>query len=517
MNLSRQEIFIASTVAIAFCVSVVLVLFRSLQASLIGAAMVFAVAIAYRFPRQGLLLFLVYMPFAGTVSYSLASIYRSVGGYVAYSQDYALFHLAKDAFYFPALISIWLSSSPSKVLKNLPNNLKTILIGILILGGFCLLTLFLVNFPQQLSASGREQPFLMGIIGLKKLVSYIPLMACSYYLIRDRQDLKSLFRLHMIISLVCCGLCLIQYLLLTKGICAGNVGLPAPAFTRVTLQARCFVGGSLLYNPQLKLISLPGTFVAPWQWSWFLISSSFLTAAATAYESSPIWRIFGFVSIALVLVAATISGQTTATLLVPIILFVLLWIIEKDNKWLPYKLGIACFLCVLIANNVGVFGSALDSIISRWNYSPPQNFIINQFNWILREGVSLFGNGLGRAASAARKLGEIRLIETFYPRLLYEIGWLGTLAFVGLVSLITIYTFKAYRSIQQLPLRSLGICLWLFILLISYNTFYYPLAVEPVNIYYWFFAGVLLKLPIIDRTDKVSVEKTSARNETTDR
>ena len=503
MNLSRQEIFIASTMAIAFCVSVDLVLFRSLQASFIGAVIVFAVAIAYRFPRQGLWLFLIYMPLAGTVSYSLASIYQSVGGHVSYSQDYALFHLAKDAFYFPALISICLSRSFLEQLRKSKVNLKPLFIGILILVGFCLLTLFLVNFPQQLSASPREKPFLMGIVGLKILVGYLPLLACSYYLIRDRQDLRYLFRLQMVISLVCCGLCVIQYILLAKGICAGNIGLPAPAFSRVTLQARCFVGGSLLYNPHLKLISLPGTFVAPWQWAWFLISSSFLTAAATAYETSLIWRVLGFVSVALVLVATTISGQTTATLLVPIIFFVLLWATEENNKWLPYKLGIATFLGILIANNFGVFSPALDSIIFRWNYTPPQHFIINQFHWIIREGVSLFGSGLGRAASAARKLGEIKLIETFYPRLLYEIGWLGALAFFGLVSLTTIYTLKAYRRIQQLPLRSLGICLWLFILFISYNTFYYPLIVEPVNIYYWFFAGVLLKLPTLDRTSQV--------------
>ena len=498
MNLSRQEIFIASTVAIAFCVSVVLVFFRSLQVSLLGAAIVCAVAVAYRFPRQGLWLFLIYMPFAGTVSYSFASIYKSVGGYVSYSQDYALFHLAKDAFYLPALFSLGLSSAPLKILKNVKDNLKPILIGILIVLSFCLLTLFFVNFPQQLSASGREKPFLMGILGLKILVGYVPLLFCGYYLIRDRHDLKYLFRLQIIITLICCSLCLGQYFLLTQGICPGNVNLAEPAYRRASLQARCFVGGSLLYNPAIRLISLPGTFVAPWQWAWFLIANSFLIAAATIYESSHLWRVIGFVAIALLLLTAMISGQTTATLLVPIIFFILLWVTEKDNKWLPYKLGIATFLSVLIANNFGVFGSALDSIISRWNYTPPQEFIVSQFNWIMSSGVSWLGEGLGRSASAARKLGEIKLIETFYARLLYEIGWLGTLAFLGVVSLISFYSFKAYRAIRNFPLRNLGVCLWLFILLISYNTFYYPLAVEPVNIYYWFFAGVLLKLPTIE-------------------
>ena len=180
----------------------------------------------------------------------------------------------------------------------------------------------------------------------------------------------------------------------------------------------------------------------------------------------------------------------------------MLWVTEKNKKLLIYKLAIAAFLAVLIANNFGVFGSTLDSIISRWNYTPPQDFIVNQFNWITQDGVSILGNGLGKAASAARKLGKIKLIETFYPRLLYEIGWLGTLVFFSVVSLITFATFKICQSLRKSSLHSLGICLWLFILLISYNTFYYPLAIEPVNVYYWFFVGVLLKLPTIERIDR---------------
>ena len=37
------------------------------------------------------------------------------------------------------------------------------------------------------------------------------------------------------------------------------------------------------------------------------------------------------------------------------------------------------------------------------------------------------------------------------------------------------------------------------LILISYNTYYYPLLVDPVAIYYWFFAGVLLKLPELEQ------------------
>lgn len=495
MNLNRQEIFIASTVATAFFVSIVLVIFSSLQTSLIGAAAVISIAIAYRYPRQGLWLFLIYLPFTGTVSYSFASIYRVVGGSVAYSGDYALFHLAKDALYFPALISIVLSSQG---LKQLRHQAKPLLIALVTLLGVCLLTLFLINLPQQLSALPKEKPLLMGIIGLKILIGYVPLLICGYYLIRDRQDLQFLLRLQVILALICSSLCLIQYFLLTNGICLGNTHLIEPAATRATLQARCFVGGSLLYNPAKQLISLPGTFVAPWQWAWFLISSSFFTAAATVGESSKVWRIISFVSALLVLIATIISGQTTAIILVPLILLTLLLVTEKQTKRLAFKLGIAIFLGILIANHTGVFGTVWEGAIARWNYSPPPEFVINQFNWILQEGVKLLGYGLGKAASAARRLGEIKLIETFYPRLLYEIGWIGTLTFLVAVTLTTVFTFQAYRSVKELPLKRISICIWIFVLLISYNTYYYPLIIEPVAIYYWFFAGVLLKIPQIE-------------------
>ena len=497
MNLTKQEIFIILTIALAFFVTTLLVILQGLQWGVMGGVAAIIMAFCYRYPRKALWLFLIYMPFAGTVAYSLDSVYRASGAYVVFSNTYVLVHLAKDIFYFPALIGIILASS---WLKQLRFNAKTILlIGVALLC-VCLLTLFLVNLPQQLAESGNDKPFLMGLIGLKVLIGYIPCLICGYYLVRDRIDLSWLMRVHLIIILICCTLCIVQYGLLTTGICPGNTDLVHPANTRATLQARCFVGGSLLYNPEQKLISLPGTFVAPWQWAWFLISSSFLVMGTYFSESSRFWRTMGFITVGLVLVAAIISGQTTATLLVPIILLVLVLITEPNRNRLSLKLFSVILLLLFIANNVGIFGSALDSIIARWQYTPPQDFIVRQFQWINNEGINILGSGLGKATSAARKLGDIKLIETFYPKLLYQIGWLGTSMFFLLLSATTFVTFTKYRCLQSKSFKRLGICLWIFILLISYNTYYYPLLVDPVSIYYWLFAGVLLKLPELEKS-----------------
>ncbi|MGK7872936.1 MAG: hypothetical protein AB4426_06380 [Xenococcaceae cyanobacterium] len=495
MSVDKQAVFIALTVSIAAVASALLVLIIGLKAGIIGAAIVLCTVISYKYPRIGLWIFLIYLPFGGSIIYSLGATYRAIGGEITYSADYPLFHLAKDAFYIPALIALILSGQS---LKQLRPTVKPLLLALCCLLVVCLLTLLFVNLPQQLEAQPQDSPFLMGIIGLKVLMGYIPLILCAYYLIRNQQDLFFLTRLQVILTLICCGLCFLQYLFLVTDVCAGSSGLAEPALHRASLQARCFVGGSVLYNPELGLIRLPGTFVAPWQWGWFLISSSFFTYALCVGEPSRRWRLVSWVGMAFVLFAAVISGQRIALLLVPTIFLVLLLFTEQNKKWLPIKLGIIVFLGILMANNIDIVQQRLDNLVGRWNYSPPQEFIVEQFKWVIKDKVELLGHGLGRATSAARRFGDIKLIETFYPQLLYEIGVFGVLAFLGVVSMLTLLTFKAYRSVQDQSLRRLGICLWLFVLFISYNTYYYPLAVDPVAVYYWFFAGVLLKLPELD-------------------
>jgi len=490
---NQQELFIGLTIFIAFIVSSVLAVFSGLQAAILGAGIVIALAIAYGYPRLGLWAFLIYLPFGGTISYGIGSVYQAVGGEVTYNNSiYALFHLAKDAFYFPALLAIFISGFGFNWFKK-PER-KPLVLTILVLLGFCLLTMLFVNLPQELEAQ-RGSPLLMAVMGLKVWLGYIPLIICADYLIRDKQDLSLLMRLTVILILICCGLCLMQYLLLVNGICEGSSNLPEPANNRASLQARCFVGGSLLYNPKWGLIRLPGTFVSPWQWGWFLIASIFFAFGGSVSESSRNWKIVSWGAIAFILIISLLSGQRISLLLVPIIFLVLLFVTETNKKILGIKLGIITFLA-MIASSLGIVQERVSNFIARWNYAPPTGFILKEYKRVLNS-FELLGNGLGTTASAVRRLGKIELIEVFHGKLLYEIGLGGLLAFIAVVSVLTWLTFKAYQQIKDKSLRRLGICLWVFVLFISYNIYYYPLVVDPVAVYYWFFAGVLLKLPEI--------------------
>ncbi len=490
---NNNFLFTVITIFVAISLGSFVLLFSSIKATLVSIILIIIMAFSYKYPRFFLWIFLIYLPFSGTVTYVFGNVFEAVGAKVTYNSSYyALFHLAKDAFYFPALLAIIFSG---KYLPKLYKKYPLIFIGFFGLLGVSLLTLIFVNGSQPLI--GYEKPVLMGIIGLKILMGYIPLIICGYFLI-NQQNLLFFNRLTSILIAICCGLSLIQYLLLITGVCSGNIGLPEAALDQPTLQARCFVGGSLLYNPDLDLIRLPGTFVAPWQWAWFLIAGAFFSYAAHIKETKLPWQIIHWITMALLLIAALLSGQRTAFLLVPIIFLILLILTEPKKKLLPLKLGLIFLITLLIVNSLGIVSGRVDNFIARWQYSPPQDFIASQFNWIWQHKLEILGNGLGRATSAARTLGKIVLIETFYPRLLYEIGILGTTVFLGLVTIITITTFKIYKNLENQSLRYFALCLWVFVLFISYNTFYYPLAVDPISVYYWLIVGILLKLPELD-------------------
>ena len=477
-------------------VGILLFFVAGIKAAVPGVLGIIVMSLSYKYPRQALYAFIIYIPVGGTVTYYLGNS--------------PILQLAKDAFYVPALIGLWQTCRRQGLPLIIPKGIK---IPLYIVLACSLLTLLFVNGAQQfnppsaglLEKARQEIPLGMGILGLKVFLGYVPLLGCAYYLIRDKRDFLFLLRLQIVLTLICCALGFIQYFLLLTGVCQGTRGLEGDALFRATLEARCYFGGALVYSPEEGIIRLPGTFVAPWQWAWFLISSTFFTFATGFNDPSPIWRIIGLASLVGVFIDAVISGQRIALALVPICFGILLLLtgqLGNLKRFIPIGVGLAFILGIAMVTNPAVVQERTESFASRWNASPPQDFIIQQFeeNWKNVDGP--LGSGLGRATNSARVMGETKLVETYYPKVLYEVGIFGLLAFLGLVTTLTILGFKTYRSIKNRNFRSSGAALWVFILFISYNTYYYPLDVDPVAAYYWFFAGVLFKLPELEKQDK---------------
>lgn len=486
----RQE-FISFTSAIFFAsVFMGLLLFPvgGVKAVIAAIAGILSISLSYKYPRKALWFFLMYVPFGGTVVYAVA------GGN-------ALFQLAKDAFYIPAAIALFQDCQKKKLPFLLPAGLKPTLYILLIA---CVLTLLVANGSQQLNPGG-EKPIVLGLLGLKVLLGYLPLISCGYYLIRSKRELLFLTRSHLVLALICCVLGLIQYQFLSSGRCPGTRGLSGDALFKATLSAKCLVGGSLVFSPEVGAIRLPGTFVSPWHWAWFLIANAFLTYSTAFSDPSLLWRLGGLAGMALVFINAVISGQRIALALVPIVIVILLVLtgqVANLKRFLPIAVGLGLLAAIGMTMFPDLVLERVDSFVKRWNASPPTDFIAAQAENSSRSQEGFFGAGLGRATNSARAFGETTLIETYFPKLLYEIGWPGLIAFLMLVSSLTFLTFKAYRSVKEHNLRSFAASFWVFVLLISYNTYWYPLDTDPVAVYYWFLAGVILKLPEIDRQEQ---------------
>lgn len=496
--LARKEFISVLTTATIGGVFVGIVLFfvGGIKAAVPGVLGILVISLSYKYPRQALYAFIIYVPIGGTITYYLGNS--------------PILQLAKDAFYVPALIGLWQTCRKQGLPLIIPQGIK---IPLYIVLGCSLLTLLFINGGQQfnppsvglLEKAETEIPLGMGILGLKVFLGYVPLIGCAYYLIRDKRDFLFLSRLQIVLTLICCVLGFIQYLLLLTGVCQGTRGLEGNALFVTSLEARCYFGGALLYSPDEGVIRLPGTFVAPWQWAWFLISSTFFTFATGFTDPSPIWRLVGLGSLVTVFINAVISGQRIALALVPTCFGILLLLtgqIGNLKRFIPIGIGLALVLGIVMVTNPAVVQERTESFTSRWDASPPQDFIVQQFqeNWKNVDGP--LGSGLGRATNSARVMGSTKLVETYYPKVLYEVGIVGVLAFLGLVTSLTIISFKTYRSIKNRNFRSYGAALWVFILFISYNTYYYPLDVDPVAVYYWFFAGVLFKLPELEKQDQ---------------
>jgi hypothetical protein len=91
----RNELLraIAISCLVSVAISIPLLFVARPKIAIVGGAAAAILLLSYKYPRQALWAFLIYLPFGGTITYAIG------GGNAA-------FQVAKDAFYIPALIAL---------------------------------------------------------------------------------------------------------------------------------------------------------------------------------------------------------------------------------------------------------------------------------------------------------------------------------------------------------------------------------------------------------------------------
>lgn len=500
-------------IVFAICVAILIGLPLSLLFNpKIGAAVSLALILgvfSFSYPRTALWTFIIYVPFTGTIVYWL-------GG------D-SILQLSKDIFYLPALIALVLECRKKRLPIIVPKQLGTTLLLIFV---FCVVCLLAVNLQRQflptcdsvagmgIFMNGRlvglpcreSETFLQGLLGFKVLLGYVPLIFCTYYLIKDKPTLLFFSRLLVTLVIICCVLGLMQYWMLKTGRCVGTRGFVADALFKAHLDARCLVGGSLIYSPEVNMIRLPGTFVSPWHWAWFLVSSAVICYGSAFSEITRKWRLASLVGLTLVLINAVVSGQRLAFFAVPMIvglITILTGQIANLKRFLPIIFSVALLLAIGFSFlNPDFIQQRYDSAITRWQNSPPTAFIQEQLDFAIRNQGGILGRGLGVATSSARFFGYISFVETFHSKVLFELGYIGFALYMIFITNLVYLAFRAHRSLKDPTLRGFAGSYWVLLLFVAYLPYWYALDTDPVGVYYWIFAGVIFKLPVIEKQEK---------------
>jgi hypothetical protein len=352
----------------------------------------------------------------------------------------------------------------------------------------------------------ESETFMQGLLGFKVLLGYVPLIFCTYYLIKDKPTLLFFSRLLVTLVIICCVLGLMQYWMLKTGRCAGTRGYVGDLLYKATLEARCLVGGSLIYSPEVNMIRLPGTFVSPWHWAWFLVSSAVICYASAFSEISQKWRLAALVGLTLVLINGVVSGQRLAFFAVPMIvglMTILTGQIANLKRFLPIIFSVALLLAVGFSFlNPDFIQQRYDSAVARWQNSPPTAFIQEQLDFAIRNQGGILGRGLGVATSSARFFGYISFVETFHSKVLFELGYIGFALYMIFITYLVYLAFRTYLSLKDPTLRGFAGSYWVLLLFVAYLPYWYALDTDPVGVYYWIFAGVIFKLPVIEKQEK---------------
>jgi hypothetical protein len=169
-------------------------------------------------------------------------------------------------------------------------------------------------------------------------------------------------------------------------------------------------------------------------------------------------------------------------------------------------LGAASKMGILLWTAVtAVFGIALTAM-----YSFVSSLFVHYAGAVayggLAEAIQLapLGMGTGTNTGAARYAlsdpSQLEVIETYYAKAVYELGIPGLLLVLALFCVPIVFGFKARSAIKTPALKCSASALLAFFLMIFLNSFKGALVdLDPVNIYYWIFCGLLLKLIVLDK------------------
>ena len=443
--------------------------------AIVGAAFLLGLR-NWRWSIMGLL---VYLPFSG-----LAIIATYPGG-----QGQVAALLAKDfLFVIPAYIGFVAVALGRRLRVSFPGA-PTVLLG--------LLALLVVG--QALNPTLPN--LFVGLIGIKVWLLYIPLYFLAYHLVETRRDLFRVLTVMVAAGVVPLMLGALEAALIYSGRAGTVYGYYGDAAVAVTQNF-----AELSYGAGGALRRVPSTFSFVAQYFGFAV-----TMVAVGYAW---WRgarggrrdPAGVAVWLLALAAAFLTGARAVFLLVPglVVLVVLL----ERRRGLPVArllapAGVLLGALALIGASIGAVAGQTLSIAGQYF----QSLFVDGFRQAF--GLTLAGLGTGIDTVGARyaySRGELfpavggQWYESWWVKVQLELGVAGLVLVALLFGTILVRCFRAHRDLRDPRLKAVSAALLAFLVCITFaGVKGQYLDLDPVNVYFWLFAGLLTRIPSLDR------------------
>ena len=421
--------------------------------------------------QRGVYALLAYIPVAGVVTLSLSPW-----------QGWPLLHpvLYKDwLFVLPA----YLGYLASLVLRRerLPRLPPSVTLSLLALSLIVLAQAANPGIPNVLTA----------LIGTKVWLFYIPLFLLAYSLVTSTRSLWHLFRLFVVLSILPCAFGIAEYVLSQSlGYAATMDAIYGASAAQATQEYTYFqVGGGILPR-------IPSTFTFVSQYFGFTLAMLVPCYVVWLSDPSLRWRKLARWVLLLVTVASFLSGARSAFVFVPLLLALMYGL----DRGLAGAARAALYIC---ASLLGMLSLARITVVGLFEHVSELlgNYAVDTAYGGLHQAITSMplGSGTGTNTGPARYAFDrpefFVAIQNYYAKAAYELGIPGLILVCAVLAILLREGFRARRYLRSSPLRVPACAILAFLLTMALNSFKgWLLDLDPINVYFWVFAGVLAKL-----------------------
>jgi len=445
----------------------------------VALIMVAFVALGMRSWRTSVLALLVFLPYSGLL---IIATYPQTGPAT----------LVKD---FLFVIPAYLGFVGTYVLRQRDVRIPGFPLGCFVL--FAMVVVFQLTNPALPN-------LVVGLIGAKVWLMYIPMAYLGYHLIRTRDDLRQ------VLFLICAAGVGPVIVGIVEGVLV-NTGHPEVVY-------RWYGDAAAAVTQEFAVVGTGSVSISRVASTFSFVGQYYLFTVVMLVVSYAYWKGFltlsnhksmlGLILFMLVVLASLLSGARGAILFVPATIFVMLaldGVRVRAGVWVILSGGALVALSVTAA----VFGASLAELLRQvWDHALGQ-FVINTVDGFRNAFDHLLvGLGTGVDTQAARyalpalnpfELVGGRVEEGWWVKLVLELGIAGLILAVFMITVITMRAFQVHRQLRDPQLRSVSAALLALIIFMIANNFKGSyLDLDPMNVLFWLFIGIVYKLPQLD-------------------